>query len=104
MKVQSLQLIFIILLFGSSPMAQSWDWNTVPEWQQAKYGAWEGPDLRPAPGPMDTILLKDYAPRSSVVAPVSFIPKARYPAIDAHSHNYARTPEEVIKWVNTMDE
>ena len=104
MKVQSLQLILTILLFEPSPMAQSWDWNTVPEWQEAKYGTWEGRDVRPAPGPMDTILLKDYAPRSSVVAPVSFISKARYPAIDAHSHNYARTPEEVIEWVKTMDE
>ena len=77
MKVQSLQLIFIILLFGPGSMAQSWDWNAVPEWQEAKYGAWEKPGVRPPSGPMDTILLKDYAPRSSVVAPVSFIPKAR---------------------------
>jgi len=104
MKVQFIQLILTITLFGPGLMAQSWDWNTVPEWQQAKYGAWEMLDARPAPGPMDTILLRDYAPRSSVVAAVSFVPKARYPAIDAHSHNYARTPEKVIEWVKTMDE
>jgi predicted TIM-barrel fold metal-dependent hydrolase len=30
--------------------------------------------------------------------------KAKYPAIDAHSHSYARTPEEVAQWVRTMDE
>jgi predicted TIM-barrel fold metal-dependent hydrolase len=104
MKVQSLQLIFIILLFGPGSMAQSWDWNAVPEWQEAKFGAWEKPNVRPPSGPMDTILLKDYAPKSSVVAQVSLIPKARYPVIDAHSHNYARTPKEVSEWVKTMDE
>jgi predicted TIM-barrel fold metal-dependent hydrolase len=85
-------------------MAQSYDWYTVPEWREAKYGAWGGPDVRPAAGPMDSILLMDYAPRSSVIAATSFIPKARYPAIDAHSHNYARTPAEVLEWVKTMDD
>src|SRR5262249_11748560 len=31
-------------------------------------------------------------------------PKARYPAIDVHSHVYVKTPQEVASWVRTMDE
>lgn len=54
--------------------------------------------------PMDTILLKDYKPRSSVVTQVTFVPKAKYPVIDIHSHVYANTPEQVADWVKTMDE
>lgn len=105
MKVHSFQLIFISLLLYSGLMAQPVkDWNTVSEWQEAKYGTWEGPGVGAAPGPMDTILLKDYAPKSSLVTPVTFINKASYPVIDAHSHSYARTPEEVTEWVKTMDE
>src|SRR5205807_603863 len=32
------------------------------------------------------------------------IKKAKFPVIDVHSHPYARTPEEVERWVKTMDE
>ncbi len=53
---------------------------------------------------MDHILLKDYRPGTSLVVPETHVPKARYPAIDAHSHRYARTPEEIAQWVRTMDE
>jgi predicted TIM-barrel fold metal-dependent hydrolase len=53
---------------------------------------------------MDTILLKDWAPKTSVVAPETSVPKARYPVIDVHAHVNARTPEEVAAWVKTMDE
>ena len=56
-----------------------------------------------ASGPMDSILLKDYAPGSSLVVPETKIPKARVPAIDVHAHNYADTKEEVAEWVKTMD-
>src|SRR6266487_2491021 len=105
MKVHSYQLIFICLLLSPSLMAQSKkNWKTISEWQETKYGAWGGSEVNPPPGPMDTILLKDYAPKSSVVSTVTFIPKARYPVIDAHSHNYAKTPEEVMDWIKTMDE
>lgn len=54
-------------------------------------------------GPMDSILVKDYAPSSSLVVPETKIPKARFPVIDVHTHVYARTPEEVKEWVETMD-
>jgi uncharacterized protein len=80
-------------------------WSEDPAWLEAKYGAWGGPGVNPAPGPMDTILLKDYAPASSVVSPETVIPKAKFPVIDVHAHaNLARTPEEVAAWVKTMDE
>ena len=80
------------------------DWHTDPEWSKIKYGDWGGPGVSAGPGPMDTILVKDYAPRSSVVNKETFVPKAKYPVIDCHVHVVARTPEEVAEWVKTMDE
>ena len=54
-------------------------------------------------GPMDSILVKDYSPASSLVVPETQVPKARFPAIDVHTHVYARTPGEVTEWIKTMD-
>ena len=59
------------------------------------------------PGPMDTVLLKDYEPHSSLVAPVTKIDKARFAAIDVHTHSAMcgiRTREDVLSWVRTMDQ
>jgi uncharacterized protein len=75
-----------------------------PEWMKTKYGGWGGPGVNGGPGPMDNILLKDWAPKSSVVVPETSVPKARYAAIDVHAHVTARTPEEVAAWVKTMDD
>jgi predicted TIM-barrel fold metal-dependent hydrolase len=59
----------------------------------------------PAPSQTpDQILLKDFKPRSIFNIPESHIEKARYPAIDVHSHNYARTDADIDRWVKTMDE
>lgn len=104
MKILPL-LIFIISLFsGSCILAQgSKNHMNDAEWKQAKYGAWGGPGVDPAPGPMDTILLKDYAPRSSVVTQTTVVPKAKFPVIDVHTHVVAETPEEVAEWVKTMN-
>ncbi|MFB3830182.1 MAG: amidohydrolase family protein, partial [Bryobacteraceae bacterium] len=58
-------------------------------------------------GPMDSILLKDYAPRTSLVVPQTAVEKARFPVIDVHSHsgmNNIKTPEDVKAWLETMDE
>ena len=55
-------------------------------------------------GLMDSILVKDYAPSSSLIVPETTVPKARFPVIDVHTHVYARTPEQVQEWVRTMDE
>ena len=54
--------------------------------------------------PPDEILLKDYRPVSIHEVPVTAVPRARYPAIDMHSHPGAKTPEEVDRWVKVMDE
>lgn len=80
------------------------DWHTDPEWSKIKYGDWGGPGVSAGPGPMDAIRVKDYAPRSSVVTKETFVPKAKYPAIDSHVHVVGKTPAEVSEWVRTMDE
>jgi predicted TIM-barrel fold metal-dependent hydrolase len=56
------------------------------------------------PGPMDKILLKDYRPVVSLVVPENHVAKAKYQAVDVHSHTYARTPDEIANWVRIMDE
>jgi len=53
---------------------------------------------------MDKVLVKDYQPDSSLVVEEHHPAKAKYPAIDVHSHVYAQTPAEVAAWVKTMDE
>ena len=63
--------------------------------------------VRVQPGPMDAILLKDYAPAASLIVKQSRIAKPRFPAIDVHTHtgqSSVRTPEDVANWVKTMDE
>jgi predicted TIM-barrel fold metal-dependent hydrolase len=52
---------------------------------------------------MDSLLVKDWKPDSSLVVPVTNVPKAKFRAIDVHSHTYLRTPEEIANWVRTMD-
>jgi predicted TIM-barrel fold metal-dependent hydrolase len=54
--------------------------------------------------PPDRILLKDYKPISIHEVPVTAVTRARYPAIDMHSHPGAKSPEEVDRWVRVMDE
>ena len=50
------------------------------------------------------MLLKDYRPVSLHKVPVTNVGRARYPIIDMHSHAYAKTPEDVDRWVKVMDE
>ena len=47
--------------------------------------------------------LKDYRPKSIYKVPVTSIKKAKFPAIDMHSHAFVRTEEELSTWVKTMD-
>lgn len=63
--------------------------------------ALETPERSTAP---DHLLLKDHRPKSIFKISVTRIEKARFQVIDVHSHAYARTPEEVDRWVRTMDE
>jgi predicted TIM-barrel fold metal-dependent hydrolase len=55
-------------------------------------------------GSPETILLKDYRPKSIYKIPVTQIAKAKSPIIDMHSHPYAKTANEIDAWVGTMDE
>jgi predicted TIM-barrel fold metal-dependent hydrolase len=52
----------------------------------------------------ETLLLKDYRPKSIYKIPVTEIPKAKFPIIDMHSHPYAKTAKEIDEWVGNMDE
>jgi predicted TIM-barrel fold metal-dependent hydrolase len=53
--------------------------------------------------PPEKLLLKNYKPKSIYNIPQTHIEKAKYPAIDVHSHPYARGPEEITRWVKNMD-
>jgi len=52
----------------------------------------------------DALLLKDYRPQPIHKIPVTEVLKAKYPAIDMHTHVYGNTPEEVLAWIKTQDE
>jgi predicted TIM-barrel fold metal-dependent hydrolase len=58
-------------------------------------------DEKPLP---ETLLLKDYRPKSVYNVPQTAIDKARYPVIDMHAHDYAKNPEQVAEWIRAMDE
>lgn len=68
---------------------------------EVKYG------IRVQEGPMDSLLVKDYKPASSLVLPKTNVPKARFGVIDVHSHasmSGIKTRADVDAWVKTMDE
>lgn len=58
----------------------------------------------PAQTTPEQLLLKDYRPRSIYKIPETRPGKARYPVIDAHSHDYAAVAGGVDRWVKIMDE
>lgn len=58
----------------------------------------------PAQSPADTLLLKDYKPRSIYHIPQTRVEKARYPVIDMHAHAYAVDEASLDRWVKTMDD
>lgn len=63
--------------------------------------------IRVVPGPMDSVLLKDYKPKVSLAVPVTKVPKAMFPVIDVHTHtgqSHIRDANDVAEWVKTMDE
>ncbi|MCX6260413.1 MAG: amidohydrolase, partial [Bacteroidia bacterium] len=51
----------------------------------------------------DNLLLKNFRPVSIYKIPVTHVDKAAYPVIDVHSHDYAKTDEEIIQWLKNMD-
>ena len=52
---------------------------------------------------LNDLKLSDYRPKSIYRIPVTKVSTARYPAIDMHTHVYARDKAEIEKWVATMD-
>lgn len=61
------------------------------------------PSVKELPSP-ETILLKDYRPKSIYKIPLTQIAKAKFPIIDMHSHPYVKTDHEIDGWVRNMDE
>ncbi len=51
----------------------------------------------------ETLLLKDFRPRSIYKVPHTNVKKARYPSIDMHAHAYAKTLIQIAEWIRTMD-
>ena len=51
----------------------------------------------------ETLLLKDFRPKSVYNVPQTTIDKARYPVIDMHTHDYARSSEQVLDWIRAMN-
>jgi len=51
----------------------------------------------------ETVLLKDYRPRSIYKVPVTHIDKAKFPIIDMHSHPYPKNAAEIDTWLKNMD-
>ncbi len=53
---------------------------------------------------VNDLKLKDYRPVSIYKVPQTEIKIAKYPIIDVHAHDYAKTDADVDAWVKTMDE
>ena len=51
----------------------------------------------------DSILLKNYRPKSIYKIPVTKIKKAKFPVIDMHSHSYAESAADIERWIALMD-
>src|SRR5450755_793135 len=52
----------------------------------------------------ETILLKNYRPKSLYKIPTTEVLRSKFPIVDMHSHAYAKTPAEIAEWVRNMDE
>ena len=52
----------------------------------------------------EELLLKDFEPVSIYNTPETNIAKAKYPVTDVHTHPYANSEEEIVKWLATMNE
>src|SRR5437660_5393317 len=59
---------------------------------------------KPGSDSPQTILLKDYRPKSIYKIPVTEVAKAKFPIIDMHSHPYAETPAQIAQWIRNMEE
>ena len=67
-------------------------------------GCQETTETTENPALPETLLLKDFRPVSIYNVPVTEIEHSRFPAIDMHAHDWARSPEGLDNWVELMDE
>lgn len=98
MKIPMYRVAILLLLVGTAGWAQ----DAAP-----RTGGNKGVYKDGAGGPMDSILLKDYEPESSLVVPRTVITRAKFPVIDVHTHIsqcQIKTKEDVADWVRVMDE
>ena len=72
--------------------------------EEAKAGAHADAPATTKTASPETLLLKDYRPKSIYKIPVTEIAKAKFPVIDMHSHPYAKTAAEIDDWIRNMDE
>jgi hypothetical protein len=87
----------------AATVTPAWSMDDVANRQSSASGS-SGVETALRQASPETILLKDYRPRSLYKLPVTNVPKAKFPIIDMHSHPYARTSEEIAEWVRNMDE
>jgi hypothetical protein len=87
----------------AATVAPAWSMGNAESRQSAAPDSSANPTA-PGQASPETILLKDYRPRSLYKIPVTEVPKAKFPIIDMHSHSYAKTPDEIAAWVRNMDE
>ena len=52
---------------------------------------------------INDLKLKDYRPVSIYKVPVTKVTKAKYPAIDMHTHVYGETDQDIARWIKAMD-
>ncbi|NQT25531.1 amidohydrolase family protein [candidate division KSB1 bacterium] len=50
-----------------------------------------------------SLLLNNFRPQSIYRIPRTSVEKARYPIIDMHTHAYAKSPQDLEQWIQTMD-
>ena len=50
-----------------------------------------------------TMSIEEYEPKSTLVVPEHIIPRAKYPFIDVHNHQYGLNPDKVDQLVKDMD-
>jgi uncharacterized protein len=53
---------------------------------------------------VNNLKLKNYRPVSIYKVPVTNVVKAKYPAIDMHTHVYGKTDQEIKQWIKAMDD
>jgi uncharacterized protein len=52
---------------------------------------------------INDLKLRNYRPVSIFKVPVTNVARAKYPAIDMHTHVYARNDQAIAQWIKAMD-